>query len=83
MVTEWLGRPMYRWGCRSQLWARSEPAGSYQSRLLAEGPWNGPPQKVRALYAKGTGLPLVILSTTGHGKPRGKLGGPSSKATYL
>ncbi len=76
-------RPMLRWGCRSRQRARHGPAGSEQSRLLAEGPWNGPPQKVTDLYAKGAGLPSEFLSTTGHVKPRGKLGGPSSKATYL
>ena len=36
-------RPMHHWGCRIQQRVRHEPAGSDQSRLLAEGPWNGPP----------------------------------------
>ena len=33
-------------------------------------------------YPKREDLPKRILSTVGHEKPRGKLGGPSSKAKY-
>ena len=42
-------------------------------RLTAEGD-----SPVHEMYLN----PRVFLSTTGHVKPRGKLGGPSSKAKY-
>ena len=50
---------------------------------VAEATWNGPPQRVRAPYAKHVhdGW-LRYLSTAGHVKPRRNLGGPPSKATY-
>ena len=49
---------------------------------LAEGHWKGPPETVKARYAKGAALPAKILSTTGHEEPCGKQGRPLPKAKH-
>ena len=50
--------------------------------MSAEGDWKVPPETVKARYAKAFGLLSGFLSTTGHVKPCGNLGGPSPKAKY-
>ena len=50
---------------------------------VAEAAWNGPPERVRAPYAKQiTREWLRYLSTAGHEESRRNLGGPPSKAKY-
>ena len=44
--------------------------------------WKGRPERVIAPYSKVDMHASSILSTTGHEKPCGKLGGPPSKAKY-
>jgi hypothetical protein len=53
-----------------------------QRSRLAEAAWNGPPEWVRAPYAKDVILPDVHPSTTAHVERGGKPQGPPCKAKY-
>jgi hypothetical protein len=54
----------------------------YGMRDASRTVWKGRPEKVTALYAKAYHSLSEFLSTAGHVKPGGNLGGPSSKAKY-
>ena len=53
-----------------------------QNPDLVETAWNGLPEKVTALYAKGQGLPMLSPSTTVPVKFRGNPQGPPCKAKH-
>ena len=64
-----------RRGCRTAHSGVRNPRGSGTA-------WEGRRDRVRAPYAKPRRAPGGILSTAGHVKPGGKLGGPPSNPKY-